>query len=474
MLQCKMIIDGRPVAATTTFDVINPATEEVFAQCQQGSAAHVDQAVIAARAAFPAWSRMTGAARADKLHALVPLLEARMAEFMALVTQESGKPMGGLGGVGSGLEVGGSMAWIGASADLELAVDVLQDDAEARIEVHRRPLGVVGSITPWNWPLMISIWHIMPALRAGNTLVLKPSEYTPVAVSKFVELANTVLPAGVLNLVTGGGDVGAAISAHRDINKIVFTGSTDTGRRIMKNAAGNLKRLTLELGGNDAGIVLPDADVAAIAPKIFAACFHNNGQTCAALKRLYVHEDIFDDLAQAIAQQAREVVVGDGMEETTQLGPLQNLAQRNIVKALADDARAQGATFLTGGQERAGKGYFFEPTVVIDISDGARLVDEEPFGPIVPIIKYSDLDEVIERANANPSGLGGSIWSNDASQASALAERLECGTVWINDHAVLHPHTPFGGVKQSGFGVTFGNYGLEEFTSLQTVKIMKG
>ncbi|MCZ6829712.1 MAG: aldehyde dehydrogenase family protein [Gammaproteobacteria bacterium] len=473
MLQCEMIINGQPVTAATTFDVINPATEEVFAQCQQGSAEHVDQAVAAARAAFPGWSRMADSDRAEKLRALVPLLEARMPEFMELVTKESGKPMAGLNGVGSGMEVGGTMAWIGFTADLELPVDVLQDDDEARIEVHRRPLGVVGSITPWNWPLMISIWHIMPALRAGNTVVLKPSEYTPVAVSKFVELANEVLPAGVLNMVTGGGDVGAAISSHPDIAKIVFTGSIATGRRIMESAAGNLKRLTLELGGNDAGIVLPDVDVAAIAPKLFAACFHNNGQTCAALKRLYVHEDIYDEVAQAIAQQAREVVVGDGLDEATQLGPMQNQAQLNIVKSLAEDARAQGATFLTGGQEREGAGYFFEPTVVTDITDGSRLVDEEPFGPIVPIIKYSDLDEVIERANNSPNGLGGSIWSSDANKAAALAGRMECGTVWINDHAVLHPHTPFGGVKQSGFGVEFGNYGLEEFTSLQTVKIMK-
>lgn len=473
MLQCEMIINGQPVSAATTFDVINPATEEVFAQCQQGSAEHVEQAVAAARAAFPAWSQLSSAERADKLRSLVPLLEARMPEFMELVTRESGKPMGGLNGIGSGMEVGGAMAWIGATADLEIPVDVLQDDDEARIEVHRRPLGVVGSITPWNWPLMITIWHIMPALRAGNTVVLKPSEYTPVAVSKFVELANEVLPAGVLNLVTGGGDVGAAISSHPGIDKVVFTGSTATGRRIMESAAANLKRLTLELGGNDAGIVLPDVDVDAIAPKLFTACFHNNGQTCAALKRLYVHADIYDEVAQAIAQLAREVVVGDGLEEATQLGPLQNQAQLNIVKSLAEAARADGATFLTGGHARDGVGYFFEPTVVTDISDGSRLVDEEPFGPIVPIIKFTDIDEVIERANNSPSGLGGSIWSADSDAAAALAGRMECGTVWINDHAVLHPHTPFGGVKQSGFGVEFGNYGLEEFTSLQTVKIMK-
>ncbi len=474
MLECQMIINGQPVSADQTFEVINPATGEPFASVQQGNAGHVDQAVAAARAAFPAWSAMDDAERVEMLRSLTPALEARMPEFMELVTRESGKPMGGLNGLGSGMEVGGAMAWIMATADLEIATDVLQDDDEARIEVRRRPLGVVGSITPWNWPLMISIWHILPALRAGNTVVIKPSEYTPVAVSKFVELANEILPPGVLNVVTGGGDVGAAISSHDDIDKVVFTGSTRTGRRIMESAAGNLKRLTLELGGNDAGILLPDVDVEAIADKLFTACFHNNGQTCAALKRLYVPEEIYDEVAEAIAKRAREVVVGDGMDEATQLGPVQNQAQLNIVRSLAEDARKNGGTFLTGGQAREGAGYFFEPTVVTGLTDGSRLVDEEPFGPIVPIIKYSDIEDVIARANNSESGLGGSIWSSDPEKAAALASRLECGTVWINDHAVLHPHTPFGGIKQSGFGVEFGDYGLEEFSALQTVKVMKG
>ena len=473
MLQCSMLINGRPVRAEQSFEVINPATGAAFASCQQGDASHVDQAVAAARAAFPAWSSLPDSARQQQLRELAAALEAHMPEFMELLTRESGKPLGGLNGIGSGMEVGGTIAWINATADLELTVDTLQDDAEARIEVHRRPLGVVGSITPWNWPLMISIWHIIPALRAGNTVLLKPSEFTPLAVCRFVELANTILAPGVLNVVTGGAELGAAISCHPDIDKIVFTGSSGTGRKIMASAAGNLKRLTLELGGNDAGIVLPDVDVAAIAPKLFAACFHNNGQTCAALKRLYVHEKIYDEVSEALAEQARTVVVGDGLEEATQLGPVQNQAQLAIVKGLAEDARAAGATFLAGGKQRPGAGYFFEPTVVTNISDGSRLVDEEPFGPIVPIVSYSDIDEVIARANNNPSGLGGSIWSADREQAAALAARLECGTVWINDHAVLHPHTPFGGIKQSGFGVEFGSYGLEEFSALQTVKVMK-
>jgi len=473
MLQCDMIIGGEKISAKDSFDVVNPASGEAFASCQLGTASDVDAAVVAARAAFPEWSGMADEKRVEMISALIPALEARMPEFMQLVTQESGKPMGGLNGVGSGMEVGGAMAWIGATAALKPAVEVAHEDDNVKIEVRRRPLGVVGSITPWNWPLMITIWHVIPALRAGNTVVLKPSEYTPVAVTRFAELVNEILPAGVLNLVLGAGEVGSAIASHTGIDKVVFTGSSRTGRRVMESASTNLKRLTLELGGNDAGIVLPDINVEAMAPKLFAACFHNNGQTCAALKRLYVHESIYDDVAEAIAAQAREVVVGDGLDEETQLGPIQNLAQLEIVKSLAQDAKDQGGNFLTGGNQIDRPGYFFEPTVVTGLSNGSRLVDEEPFGPIVPIIKYSDLDEVLERANDSESGLGGSIWSSDPEKAAELVARMECGTVWVNDHAGLNPNAPFGGIKQSGFGVEFGEWGLDEFSALQTVWLSK-
>lgn len=469
-----MLINGKPVTAAATLDVINPATEEVFARVPAGTAADVDAAVAAARAAFPAWSRTPDAERQKLMHAIGGLLEANMPELMALVTKETGKPLGGLNGVGAGMEVGGSIAWTHVTADLTLPVEVIQDNAEARVEVHRKPLGVVASITPWNWPLMIAIWHVIPALRAGNTVVIKPSEYTPVATARFVELANTVLPAGVLNIVTGGPEVGAAISSHPGIDKIVFTGSTPTGKKIMQSSAGNLKRLTLELGGNDAGIVLPDVDPKEVAAKLFGVCFHNNGQTCACLKRLYVHESIYEEVCAELAALAKAAVVGNGLEEGTQLGPIQNKAQLEIVKALAEDARAHGGRFLAGGKVREGKGYFFEPTIVADLANGSRLVDEEPFGPILPVIKYRDIDEAIRLANDSPNGLGGSVWSRDPALASQLALRLECGTAWVNEHGAIQPDAPFGGVKQSGLGVEFGRYGLEEYTSIQTLKIMKG
>ncbi len=473
MQQFDMFINGQAVQSDSTFDVINPATAKVFAQCQLGNASHVEQAVSAAKAAFPAWSQTTDEQRKQLLHEVAGAIEANMPELMQLVTMETGKPMGGLNGVGSGMEVGGSIAWTQFTAELQLPVDVIQDNEVARIEVNRKPLGVVASITPWNWPLMIAIWHVIPALRAGNTVVMKPASFTPVSTLRFVQLASEILPPGVINIITGPGSVGGLITGHPDVSKVAFTGSTPTGKRIMESASGNLTRCTLELGGNDAGIVLPDVNVKEMAPKLFAACFHNNGQTCAALKRLYVHESQYEEMGQELAELAKNVVVGDGLEEGTELGPVQNEAQLNIVQDLADSARADGGRFLSGGKRIDREGYFFEPTIVADLTDGHRLVDEEPFGPIVPMIKYSDIDEVIERANRNECGLGGSIWSSDLDKAAALAQRLECGSAWVNDHGALQPDAPFGGIKQSGMGVEFGLYGLEEFTSIQTLKVVK-
>lgn len=469
-----MIIGGQAVDTGRYLDVLDPALEEPFARVAAAGPEQVDAAVAAARAAFPGWAARPGAERTALLHALAGVLEANMPELMELVTRETGKPLQGLNNVGSGMELGGAIAWTHVTADLALDPEVIQDNEQARVEVHRKPLGVVASITPWNWPLMIAIWHVIPALRAGNTVVLKPSEFTPVATARFVELANAILPPGVLNLVAGGGEVGAALSAHSDVNKIVFTGSTRTGKRIMEGAAASLKRVTLELGGNDAGIVLPGADVKAVAPKLFGAGFHNNGQTCACLKRLYVHESQYEELSAELARLARAARVGNGMEPGTELGPVQNRAQLAIVEALALDAREQGGRFLSGGQARAGKGYFFEPAIVMGLSNGTRLVDEEQFGPILPVISYSSVDEAIRLANDNPNGLGGSVWGADLAQAAQVASWLECGTVWINEHGAVQPDAPFGGVKQSGIGVGFGRQGLEEFTSIQTVKIMKG
>jgi acyl-CoA reductase-like NAD-dependent aldehyde dehydrogenase len=470
-----MIIGGKRVSARSNFSVINPATGAAFANVAAGDVSHLEAAVAAARDAFPTWSGVADTERQRLLHAIGDMLQRNMPELMELVTRESGKPLKGLNGVGAGMEVGGAIAWTHATADLTLPVEIIQDNEEARIEVHRKPLGVVASIPPWNWPLLIAIWHVIPALRAGNTVVIKPSALTPVATARFVELANEILPPGVLNIITTPSDsgVGPAMAKHPGIDKMVFTGSTATGRKIMQDAAGNLKRLTLELGGNDAGIVLADVDPKTVAPKLFSVTFHNSGQTCACLKRLYVHESIYEELCDELAKLARGAVVGDGIEPKTELGPVQNKAQLAYVVELAEDARAHGARILSGGHVREGAGYFFEPTVVADVTDGVRLVDEEQFGPILPVIKYSDIDDAIHRANASPNGLGGSIWSNDTKKAAELAMRLECGTAWVNEHGAIQPNAPFGGIKQSGIGVEFGQHGLEEYTSIQTLKIMK-
>lgn len=473
MSQYQMIINGRKVSAEKTFPVVNPATEEVIAQCPLASSAQVDEAVAAAKAAFPSWSARPDAERAEIVHAIGAALEAHAGELATLLVQEQGKPMGGFAGLGAQFELGGTVAWCHATADLELPVDVIQDNDEARIEVHRKPLGVVASITPWNYPLLIAIWHTMPALRSGNTVVIKPSEFTPLTTLRAAEIINEIVPPGVFNIVTGDGSVGASMTSHPDINKIVFTGSTPTGKKIMQGASCNLKRLTLELGGNDAAIVLPDVDVAAVAPKIFATALINNGQTCAALKRLYVHEDVYDELCEALAGIANSVKTGPGDGEVD-FGPVQNKPQFDKVCAIAEEARASGARFLSGGEPLPGRGYFFPVTIVADIAEDTRLVREEPFGPILPILKFSDVEDALRRANDSPNGLGGSVWSRDVEQAKALASRLECGTAWVNNHAMIQPDAPFGGVKESGVGVEFGRYGLEEYTSIQTMQISKG
>jgi len=473
MSEVKMLIDGHAVGAEETFPVLNPATEEVITQCPKATTQQLDEAVTAARSALPAWSAKSLDDRRAIILKIADRLEANLGELAVTLSAEQGKPIEGFAGLGAMFELGGSLAWIRYTASLDLPVEVIQDNDEARIEVHRKPVGVVGSITPWNYPLLITCWHIIPGLLAGCTIVAKPSEYTPLTVLQAMHLISDLLPPGVVNVVTGSGDIGAGMSAHEGIDKIVFTGSTATGKRIMASAAGNLKRLTLELGGNDAAIVLPDTNVAEAAGKIFATAMINNGQTCAALKRLYVHEDIYDEMCDALAAIAGSVTTGPA-SESPDFGPIQNKMQFDKVCALADAARADGATFMTGGVPLDRAGYFFPVTIVKDIPEQSRLVQEEPFGPILPVIKYSDVEDALARANAVSVGLGGSVWSSDIPRAQALAARLECGTAWVNNHAMIQPDAPFGGVKQSGLGVEFGRYGLVEYTNIQTMQVAKG
>ena len=472
MTDYSMLINGKSVGAKTSIEVLNPATEAVIATVPEASPAQLDEAVAAARQALPGWSGQSLEERRALILKIADRLEENIGELAQLLSEEQGKPIDGFAGLGAMFELGGSLAWIRYTASLDLPVEVIQDNDEARIEVHRKPVGVVGSITPWNYPLLITCWHIIPGLLAGCTVVAKPSEYTPLTVLKAMHLISDLLPPGVLNIVTGKGGLGAAISSHPDIDKIVFTGSTRTGKRIMEAAADNLKRLTLELGGNDAAIVLPDTNVAEAAGKIFATAMINNGQTCAALKRLYVHEDIYDEMCEALAGIAGSVKTGPA-SESPDFGPIQNKMQYDRVCELAESAKADGATFLTGGEPMPGPGYFFPVTIVKDIPESSRLVQEEPFGPILPVVSFSDVEDALEKANAVSVGLGGSIWSSDVAAAQKLASRLECGTAWVNNHAMIQPDAPFGGVKQSGVGVEFGRYGLVEYTNIQTLQISK-
>lgn len=461
-----LVIGGQKAVAASHHDIRNPSTGDIVGRMPLATQEQLDQAVEAAAVAFRDWSQKSEDERAQACRDVAAAIEAHAEELATLLTLEQGKPMNGLG---SRFEIGGALAWTRYTAELSLPVEVLQDNNEGRVELHRKPIGVVGSITPWNWPVMIACWHIIPAIRAGNTVVIKPSPMTPLSTIRLVEIMNEILPAGVVNVVTGDNAIGSAMSAHPGIAKMTFTGSTATGKKVMASAVETLKRLTLELGGNDAGIVLPDAEPKRIAEGLFWGAFINNGQTCAALKRLYVHDSIYEEVCAALADYAERIVIGDGMDEKSVLGPVQNETQYNKVRDLVEDAKAKGGRVLTGGAPMRRPGYFYPVTLVADVSDGIRLVDEEQFGPALPIIRYSDVDEVIERANRNPSGLGGSVWSSDPEKAKHYALKLECGSVWINKHGAIQPNAPFGGVKQSGIGVEFGAEGLKEFTTIQTV-----
>jgi acyl-CoA reductase-like NAD-dependent aldehyde dehydrogenase len=462
----EMTINGRQVPADRYAEVRNPANRSLVGLSPIGTRAHLDEAVAAAKQAFTSWRAASDERRAEACRAIAGALTEHAAELATLLTQEQGKPLKGLG---SEFELGGCMAWTNFVAGQSLPVKVLEEGPKNRIEQHRVPIGVVGSITPWNWPLMIAIWHIVPAVRTGNTVVIKPSPFTPLGTLRLVELMNTVLPPGVVNVVTGEDQLGADLSSHPEVGKIVFTGSIPTGKKVMANAAASLKALTLELGGNDPAIVLPDADVERLAEGLFWGAFLNSGQTCGALKRLYVHDRVFDRTCAALADFARRIPMGDGANPDNLLGPLQNERQYRRVIELVEDAKARGGRTLTGGEPWAGDGYFYPITLVTDIEDGTRLVDEEQFGPALPIVRYSDLDDAIRRANGTQYGLCASVWGSDRNTLREVAERLEAGTVLINKHAEIAPHVPFGGIKQSGLGVEFGQEGLEAYTTIKII-----
>ncbi|NEV76877.1 aldehyde dehydrogenase family protein [Rhodopseudomonas sp. BR0C11] len=459
----SLLIDGQLVAGDATMPVLNPATEEILAECPRASHAQLDRAVAAAKAAFPAWAATPIEQRRQLIARMADVLEANAADLARLLTSEQGKPLSDATG-----EVLGMAAFFRYLGSLELPMRVIEDGNGRRVEAHRRPLGVVGAIIPWNYPLLILGFKLPPALLAGNTLVVKPAPTTPLSTLKFAELVKDILPPGVLNVIADANDLGDALTRHPDVRKISFTGSTATGQKVMASAAQTLKRITLELGGNDASIVLDDVDPKKVAPGIFEGAFQNSGQVCLAIKRLYVHEAVYDEICNELATLANTAVVDDGLKQGTKLGPLQNKMQYEKVKGFLDDAKRNGKV-IAGGDVMDRPGYFIQPTIVRDIAEGSRLVDEEQFGPVLPVIKYSESDDVIRRANGTSYGLGASVWASDPDRAYAVANRLEAGTVWINKHLDMAPHIPFGGAKQSGIGVEFAEEGLAEFTQLQII-----
>ncbi len=462
----RMMIGGELRATRDRAEVVNPADGSTVGLMPLAGLADLDDAVTAAQAAFAGWSRQPDQARAAACQKAADLIEAQSEALARLLTLEQGKPLNGLG---SRFEIGGSVFWTRVTAGYSLPPEVLQDNEQGRIELHRKPFGVIGSITPWNFPVLIALWHLIPALRTGNTVVIKPSPFTPLATLRLVEIISAAFPKGVVNIVTGGPEIGAAMSAHPGIAKIVFTGSSGTGRKIMGSAAETLKALTLELGGNDAGIVLPDADPEAIAEGLFWGAFINTGQTCGALKRLYVHDSLHDRVVKALSDLAAKMPMGNGLEEANVLGPIQNRMQFDKIRGLLDDALAQGGQIVGGGAAWDGPGLFQPVTFVAGLQDGHRLVDEDQFGTVLPIIRYQDAAEIVAVANRNPNGLGGSIWTGNPAAARDLALDLECGTVWINKHGAIQPDVPFGGIKSSGLGVEFGVEGIKACTTIRVL-----
>jgi acyl-CoA reductase-like NAD-dependent aldehyde dehydrogenase len=461
----ESLLEG--ITDTTGDQIVDPATGEVVGRVRFNTVDELDTAVTRARDAQGAWAARTDEDRVALLLRAAEAIDAAAEPLAELLSREQGKP---LNGPNARFEVGACADWLRATAATLLPGEVLVDDDSGHAEMHYRPVGVVGAIGPWNWPMMITIWQIAPALRMGNTVVVKPSEYTPLSVLALVGVINGVLPADVLQAVAGKGDLGARLSSHPEIGKLMFTGSTATGQAIIKTSADTVKRLTLELGGNDAGIVLADVDPRAIAEDLFWGAFINTGQTCAALKRLYVHADVYDDVCAALVHVAKAMPMGRGLDEANVLGPLQNRQQYDIVTKLVDGARDAGATMLLGGNPDHGAvGNFYPTTLVADIDNDNPLVTQEQFGPALPIIRYDDVDHAVAMANGLDVGLGASVWSRDTQSARAVAARLHAGTVWINSHSRVHPMIPFGGVKKSGYGLEFGVEGLKGVSVPQVI-----
>lgn len=463
-----LLINGQLVTTAARLDVINPATGAVFAHCPAAGTKELDAAVAAARAAFPAWRSLPSAERAAYVEKCAAALTAHREPLARLLTQEQGKPL-----TQSQDEISRAATLSVGLTKIRIEPEVLVDDAQRHIELRYVPLGVAGIITPWNAPVNLAAGPLASALYTGNCAIIKPSPFTPLTTLRIGEILREVLPPGVLSVLAGGDELGALLTAHPGVDKIAFTGSVATGKKVMASAAGTLKRVTLELGGNDAAIVLEDVDVAAVAKKLFFAATVNSGQVCMAIKRIYAHEKVYDALCAALANEARQARLGDGLDPATTLGPIQNRRQYERVCELKDDARRTGGTLIEGDPVPAGDGYFIAPTVVTGLTENSRLVAEEQFGPVFPVLKFSNVEDVIKRANDTRFGLAGSVWSKDVARATQIASRLEVGTAWVNQHRATLATVPFGGAKESGIGRTYSRMGLEAYLEPQVISVLK-
>jgi acyl-CoA reductase-like NAD-dependent aldehyde dehydrogenase len=459
------LIDGCVIRNDASFAVENPASGALIAQCPQADRALLDRAVAAADRAQPQWYAMGEAARQKIIGEMGQALTAHLEEVAAISALEKGA-------AAAALEAYAAPAFMTHLATTPIPVDVLEDSAERTVTVVRRPVGVVAAISPWNAPILIMCEKIATALLIGNTVVAKPSPFTPLATLRLGQLWKDIVPPGVLNILAGDDALGAALVAHPLTRMISFTGSVAAGQKIAASAAASLKNLVLELGGNDAAIVLPDVDVEPVAEAVFNAAFLMSGQVCAAIKRLYVHESIYPEMVDAMVRRAEAAVPAPEAEGGT-FAPLTTRPQYDRIRMLLDDALAKGARIATCASQPGSTGYFVAPTILTDVHTGMKVVDEEQFGPILPVMSFGDVDDAIQAANATNYGLCGSIWTSDIDTGAELAARLDCGTTWVNSHAEVAPHVPFGGTKLSGIGRNCGTPGLDAYAELQTRYVYK-
>ncbi|KAL8858194.1 MAG: hypothetical protein Q9178_005206 [Gyalolechia marmorata] len=472
------VINNELTKTAKTRHSIDPATTEPIAEVPVSTQEDVDRAVTAARAAFKTWSKTSLEERGEKLVAFADAIDHYKDDFAKLLTAEQGKPL-----AQSYQEIGMATTWLRAFSTMKIPDEIVEDTEDRQI-VHRHvPLGVVGGIVPWNYPILLAVGKIAPALITSNTIIIKPSPYTPYCNLKLAELGAHIFPPGVLQALSGEEDLGPLFTTHPDIDKIAFTGSTATGKKVMAAAAPTLKRVTLELGGNDPAIICDDVDIEAIIPKLATLSFLCCAQICMMIKRLYVHSSIYPRFMSALVEHTRTLKVGSGTDPDVFIGPVQNSMQYEKVKDMYAQIPKQGWTAVLGGQELPaddenrpagkGKGFFFQPTIIDDPPEDSRIVTEEPFGPILPVLKWTDEDDVIARANDSKMALGASVWSNDIDRANRMAKRLESGSVWVNSHFDVAPGVPFGGHKWSGIGMEWGLLGLKAYCNPQTLWLKK-